>query len=334
MAFSKAAALLVVTFGFTKASVVHRVSPELEPASDQKFFKTDYPTDVRAHRGALNFDHPYPAVQDSGDYDRNFVKDENGDQGQWKAQMTYDTLRAKLRKEQKQAEMALKKKEAEMKELEATMAEEKHAEEKAATAKANAAKAKSDADEVARELEELNGRKIARGKGFSESKLDAATAKVQKETADLERCKEELEEAKAKLKRLMEEKEALEKKQAAEAAAAAKLLAEKRAAAQAIADAEAKQAEAARAKEAKLEAQEEELRKEVDREKEERDEAKAQYEAEKSKLEDIKADLESAENKVRVLRGEKVEPVKKSLAVRKSHLLLSLLVVIASAFRH
>merc|ERR1711964_259012 len=54
------------------------------------------------------FDHPYPAVQDNSDYDRDFVKDENQDGGKWKAQMLYDTLRQKVRLAEKELE-ALKK---------------------------------------------------------------------------------------------------------------------------------------------------------------------------------------------------------------------------------
>ena len=43
------------------------------------------------------FNHPYPAVQDSNDFDFDFVKDENSDGGRWAAQMEYDTLRSKIR---------------------------------------------------------------------------------------------------------------------------------------------------------------------------------------------------------------------------------------------
>merc|ERR1719327_133460 len=57
----------------------------------------DYPFDKRSITDEhYVFDHPYPAVQDTGDFDKDFVKDENSDGGRWDAQMTYDTLRAKI----------------------------------------------------------------------------------------------------------------------------------------------------------------------------------------------------------------------------------------------
>merc|ERR1719169_365432 len=95
--------LLVATA--TQAAVVsqqkaERISPSLEPRSDKKFFGKDYPADKRAVADPKYyvFDHPYPAVQDSGDFDRDYVKDENSDGGKWEAQMDYDTLRSKIRK--------------------------------------------------------------------------------------------------------------------------------------------------------------------------------------------------------------------------------------------
>merc|ERR1711881_515397 len=75
-----------------------RISPAVD-SSDKKFFDKDYPADRRPVADKYYvFDHPYPAVQDSGDYDKDYVKDENSDGGRWKAQMDYDTLRSKIRK--------------------------------------------------------------------------------------------------------------------------------------------------------------------------------------------------------------------------------------------
>merc|ERR1719311_1373099 len=111
--------LAAISVGFARAAVhnVARVSPDLEPESDKKFFGKDYPWDKRpvADKHYV-FDHPYPAVQDTGDYDRDFVKDENADGGKWKAQMEYDTLRSKIRKAEKslaQAKTKLDKEESE-----------------------------------------------------------------------------------------------------------------------------------------------------------------------------------------------------------------------------
>merc|ERR1719207_158395 len=70
------------------------ITPELEPVSDEKFFKKDYPDDHRP--GPYNhFKYPYPEVQDSDHYDKDYVEDRNDDGGYWKAQMEYDNIRNK-----------------------------------------------------------------------------------------------------------------------------------------------------------------------------------------------------------------------------------------------
>merc|ERR1719171_2737431 len=89
------------------------VSPAVEK-SDKKFFGKDYPWDKRPPVDVMHFKHPYPVVQDSDDFDKDFVKDENSDDGSWKAQTEYDRLRHKLLKEKADVQDALKaKKEAE-----------------------------------------------------------------------------------------------------------------------------------------------------------------------------------------------------------------------------
>merc|ERR1711953_950323 len=72
--------------------------------SDKEFFgppfPADYPDDTRPKTNmSKDFTHPYPDVQASTAYDEDFVKDENSDNGEWKAQADYDLLRAKVRKE-------------------------------------------------------------------------------------------------------------------------------------------------------------------------------------------------------------------------------------------
>lgn len=90
--------------------VAKKISPELKPASDKKFFgpptaTADYPNDDRpvvqkSIMDKLKGPHqPYPALQSKADYDRDYVKDENSDRGAWKAQFEYDHLRKKLLKE-------------------------------------------------------------------------------------------------------------------------------------------------------------------------------------------------------------------------------------------
>jgi len=98
-----------------------RISPTLEPASSKKFFKKDYPNDNRPKVDVLHFKHPYPVVQDSGEFDADYVKDENSDNGHLKAQQEYDRLRHKLAKEKKQAADALDKRLEEEGELKRSM---------------------------------------------------------------------------------------------------------------------------------------------------------------------------------------------------------------------
>lgn len=68
----------------------------------------DYVHDHQASVEYLHkdFDHPYPIVQDTEDYDKDFVRDENKDNGAWKAQYEYDLLRAQLRKEWRELDAA------------------------------------------------------------------------------------------------------------------------------------------------------------------------------------------------------------------------------------
>merc|ERR1719510_1976058 len=72
------------------------ITPELSPESHEKFFDHDYPDDhgPSVHKD-YNFQHPFPVLQDSEDYDKDYVKDENSDGGEWRAQQRYDALRAK-----------------------------------------------------------------------------------------------------------------------------------------------------------------------------------------------------------------------------------------------
>jgi len=86
------------------------LTPKLDPASSRRFFLKEYPRDSQPKVGkSFPFDHPYPTVQEPDDFDRDYVKDENGDNGYWKAQTEYDNLRAKLRKEKQDVKEAIVK---------------------------------------------------------------------------------------------------------------------------------------------------------------------------------------------------------------------------------
>merc|ERR1719150_1250431 len=120
------------------------IEPKLDPESHKFFFGKDYPDDMDS-TGHIKpkFGHPYPAVQDTDAFDKDYVKDENSDAGEWKAQMTYDFLRTKIAKQKDQYKKA---KEAED-EAEKDMEKAKKREEAAAAAAAAAEKKAKDAND-------------------------------------------------------------------------------------------------------------------------------------------------------------------------------------------
>merc|ERR1719238_1587462 len=106
-------ALVAIQGSAAKIASTVGINPPLMPVSDKKFFdgaRADYVTDLRP-QVKDHFTWPFPEVQDSNDYDKDYVKDENGDGGEYKAQSTYDNLRAKLAKQKAELE-ELKRKEA------------------------------------------------------------------------------------------------------------------------------------------------------------------------------------------------------------------------------
>lgn len=248
-----------------------RINPELDPTSDKKFFKKDYPDDERpqiySHEHKL-FNHPYPTVQDSDRYDKDYVKDENDDGGYWKVQMEYDAMKNKLAKEHREYKEALAKAAKEK----AEMDKAKAAHEAAAAKEAQAAKDEKAADaEHDKAHSDLGKLKEGIVKGADE---------VEEEIVDLEDCKKKLIEAKAKLKKLMAEKaEADKKEQEKQADEDAKEVAEK--------EAEKKEAE---------------LEKKLAEEQAEHQKALKSYEEEKADVKKAEKDLEKSYEKLKKFR--------------------------------
>merc|ERR1740130_706419 len=101
------------------------LTPELEKFEhNNKFFKKDYVDDSRAPT-YHHFDHPYPEIQDSDHYDRDYVQDENDDKGEWAAQWGYDSKKNKLLNEKEELRKAHDKLLQEKAEWEAAVAAEK-----------------------------------------------------------------------------------------------------------------------------------------------------------------------------------------------------------------
>lgn len=174
------------------------IVPKLDPKSDKYFFHTDYPDDHHpspSHDHLKKFDHPYPVVQDHQTYDKDFVKDENSDNGEWQAQMEYDVLRNQLRGKQGKVDDAHKKEQEEQDRLNGLTDEEKAAEAAAKKAHKDAEEAREDAEKAHDEEERLGG------------KIGDAVDKVKDRMKHLRDCQKELAEAKAKLQSLMKEKQ-------------------------------------------------------------------------------------------------------------------------------
>jgi len=201
MKFIAVASIAACVFNLALGSAHLRINPELDPTSDHKFFKKDYPDDSRPEP-YHQFGHPYPTIQDSDRYDKDYVKDENDDGGYWKAQMEYDALQNKLAKEKAELAKAIAKAAQEKKEMDKAYQDWLDAQRKAkeATIKEKAADSKHDTAHA--DLEQL--------------KKDIANSadKVEEEVKDLEDCKNKLIEAKAKLKKLMGHQAEAEKKEA------------------------------------------------------------------------------------------------------------------------
>mmetsp|Transcript_23985 Transcript_23985/g.61034 ORF Transcript_23985/g.61034 Transcript_23985/m.61034 type:complete len:366 (+) Transcript_23985:73-1170(+) len=189
------------------------IRPPLDPESHKKFFNKDYPDDHQP-KNTHNFTYPYPKFQADKVYEKDFVKDENGDNGQWKTQMDYDIARHKMRKEREEMEKAKAEEEMKTEKVKEAEVKAKAAAEKAAAAKkeaeeAAAARAKAETEagsEVSKTKEEMTKEEEEMTK-----KVVEAEEEYKKEKEQFANCQKELEDAKAKLEQLTNDKESLEK---------------------------------------------------------------------------------------------------------------------------
>lgn len=190
------------------------INPKLEDvSSDKKFFgppfPADYPSDARptvspsiAWQLKEN-NKPYPYLQNRKEYDEDYVKDENSDRGDWKAQFDYDEYRRKLGEEEAAVKRAREKADKEGKD------------------QSDAEKALSDAEKAAKDAKDaLDGANKDKdgadkdgdgtgGDGLSaeeKEKLETLRKKVadaidnlEKEKKEFEECKKNLEKAKKEL---------------------------------------------------------------------------------------------------------------------------------------
>lgn len=220
-----------------------RIVPPLEDvASDKKFFgppfPADYPHDTQPHASKEVFQkgQPYPSIQEQGFFDKDYVKDENSDGGEWHAQMEYDNARTRVDRTKQHVDQVKKKAHTEAHDVEeaakrykasqtkeqqaanaAKTAEETeeieqhkedearhHVEEKEAAAKAKVETAKQDAADAQKSAER---RKEATK--VLEERVDDAKNALSTERESFKDCQKELDEAKAKVEKLMKQKDEL-----------------------------------------------------------------------------------------------------------------------------
>jgi len=175
------------------------VPPLTDVESDKEFMGKDYPDDLRPgvrHFKRYDWDHPYPIVQEDAQYDKDYVKDENNDSGEWSAQHDYDVIRSKIAKTKARVDDLKRRIEAMGGDIDAIRAEELAAEKAAKNAEGDADAARKNADG-------------ANGKAAGlEANEDGAANGVKGGMSDLEKCKEELRKVEEELKRLLKEKDA------------------------------------------------------------------------------------------------------------------------------
>mmetsp|Transcript_6953 Transcript_6953/g.16583 ORF Transcript_6953/g.16583 Transcript_6953/m.16583 type:complete len:340 (-) Transcript_6953:134-1153(-) len=188
------------------------------PESDSRFFKHNYPHDfVPGAPLEKDFDHPYPVVQESDVYDKDFVKDENSDNGQWHAQMKYDRLRTQMARMKEEEDRIFKKKEELERKLEAHKKKKERVRQEREQLQEEYEKTFKSADEDMSDA--MASHKKLQADGTEEGNLStsvgvaSATQKVEKELEDIEECKRQLAEAQAKLKALQEERKKVGEKE-------------------------------------------------------------------------------------------------------------------------
>lgn len=170
------------------------IQPSLDPVSDKKFMTQDYPDDLRPgihHFRRYDWDHPYPIVQEDKQYDTDYVKDENNDNGEWHAQTRYDTLRSQIAKQKAKVDDYKRRIESMGGDIDAIEAEE-------AGLEAQAKDAESKADAKKKAADDAKNKAASTG-----NQEGAAEGKTKEEMEQLAKCEEELKRVEEELKKLL-----------------------------------------------------------------------------------------------------------------------------------
>jgi len=316
-----------------------KINPKLVPKSDRIFFDHDYPDDIEPLRAKkTEFSHPYPAVQDTDEYDKDYVKDENNDNGEWKAQMDYDLLRTKVARQKddlekaKDAEREMQKKLEEARRREEAAAKAaKEAAERARKAKDHAnglkKRAKDKEDEEIREskkTKKVKAREQEEDDLFKEDEeqeqeakkstkkdasadedsddIDKAVANVKKEMSELKDCEKELVVARRELKEAMAKADNSAREKAAKDAKAHEKWMKNRDDAARYADLKAAQAAKYRSDHERRVAEEEARKIALEKKQKEYDEAKKEFNQAEDSLEKTEDGLKKAADNLRNFR--------------------------------
>jgi len=202
------------------------INPPLKDVqSDKKFFGPtgDYADDKRPVPQMKILDQvkgpgqPYPSLQATSDFDKDYVKDENADRGHYKAQFEYDALRNKIAKEEADEKAAQGAADKEGRDVD-------DAQRKADDAAKNAKGAQDGADAANKgdAAGDEAGAAAGGDKGGSapsQAELEKLTkqvkeaeAKLEKEKKDFEECTRQLEEAKKNVAELKAAQAEMEQK--------------------------------------------------------------------------------------------------------------------------
>lgn len=259
------------------------IEPKLRPGSDKKFFKADYTNDSSPKSGdGFEFRHPYPVLQDSRSYEKDFVKDENSDSGEWHAQSTYDNLRTKLELEKVEVQTALEHERQGQKELELTKTREADAEQDSKDAELSVQEAKRRLEQAQAIAKRISGGQGGRSDG---GKIGEAVQEVNHEITDVAACERQVAKVQAELERLLKEKKTREnaRKEAAGSKAAA-------------------EAAYQTAKQAKYEKLDHELIAKAKLQEQEHDQALAEYQGSDAEMEQLEIDIQKAAEQLRQAR--------------------------------
>jgi len=213
-----------------KVSLLASEDPKLNPPlkdvkSDKKFFGPagDYADDKRPGVDQKIMDklkgpeQPYPALQSKGDYDRDYVKDENSDKGAWQAQFEYDALRKKLADKETDMKRGESKADREGKEADAAQGADDEAGKKVNDAQKDVDDASKGEKDV-KTADDFNGPPSDEKLKELKKAVEAAEERLEKQKKAFEECRRQLEEAKKDLDDLKARQAELEKQLAAETA--------------------------------------------------------------------------------------------------------------------